>query len=356
MRSLTTPGSYSHAVFYPRLWMATAKHREGIYYFNARWYDPELGRFITEDPVRDGVNWYVYCNNSPLVYTDPSGLGVVPKGTGGTPVIDPLNDLVKDANITSSSSSADEQKNNEIVTSTTNRINRAPSVSSNIRGQANNSQDLGLSRQARIQEKILRRVIAEFASANNQNQNPWYRANFFNDQDGQAVPIAPSQIASIEQTGDGYTITTTGGNTLRFDGNMQCVGGDQLGLVDASHEVIAVASLIRFGFSMLSAAGNGARTLPQQIHHFATNKNSVYTRQMESIANQFNLSLDGAWNRALMPHLGRHPNAYHQFVLRGMRSAAASAGGNQATFLQLFNQNVIQPVLQNPNLLRKAGW
>jgi len=45
-----------------------------LYYFNARWQNPELGRFITEDPIRDGVNWYVYCSNSPMVFTDPTGL------------------------------------------------------------------------------------------------------------------------------------------------------------------------------------------------------------------------------------------------------------------------------------------
>ncbi|MBN2657013.1 MAG: hypothetical protein JXR86_08125 [Spirochaetales bacterium] len=31
-----------------------------LYNFNARWYDPELGRFITEDPIKDGLNWYAY--------------------------------------------------------------------------------------------------------------------------------------------------------------------------------------------------------------------------------------------------------------------------------------------------------
>ena len=46
----------------------------GLYYFNARWYDPELGRFITEDPIRDGVNWYGYVDNGPLMFTDPTGL------------------------------------------------------------------------------------------------------------------------------------------------------------------------------------------------------------------------------------------------------------------------------------------
>ena len=45
-----------------------------LYYFNARWYDPELGRFTTEDPIKDGMNWYTYVGNRPLVYTDPTGL------------------------------------------------------------------------------------------------------------------------------------------------------------------------------------------------------------------------------------------------------------------------------------------
>ena len=47
----------------------------GLYYFNARWYSAELGRFIGEDPARDGLNWYVYCYNNPLAFIDPTGLG-----------------------------------------------------------------------------------------------------------------------------------------------------------------------------------------------------------------------------------------------------------------------------------------
>jgi RHS repeat-associated protein len=45
----------------------------GLTYFNARWYDPTLGRFITEDPARDDINWYAYCQNRPLTLTDPDG-------------------------------------------------------------------------------------------------------------------------------------------------------------------------------------------------------------------------------------------------------------------------------------------
>lgn len=48
----------------------------GLYYFNARWYDASLGRFVSEDPVKDGINWYVYCVNNPLRFIDPTGLYV----------------------------------------------------------------------------------------------------------------------------------------------------------------------------------------------------------------------------------------------------------------------------------------
>ncbi|MDC7236039.1 MAG: RHS repeat-associated core domain-containing protein [Spirochaetales bacterium] len=47
---------------------------EVCYYFNARWYDASTGRFISEDPARDGANWHVYVGNNPLRFIDPTGL------------------------------------------------------------------------------------------------------------------------------------------------------------------------------------------------------------------------------------------------------------------------------------------
>ena len=44
-----------------------------LYYFNQRYYDPEIGRFVNEDPAGQGINPYVYCSNNPLIYTDPDG-------------------------------------------------------------------------------------------------------------------------------------------------------------------------------------------------------------------------------------------------------------------------------------------
>ncbi|HRJ27391.1 MAG TPA: RHS repeat-associated core domain-containing protein [Fimbriimonadaceae bacterium] len=41
-----------------------------------RYYDPETGRFLTRDPIKDGRNWWVYCESNPLTGVDPEGLAV----------------------------------------------------------------------------------------------------------------------------------------------------------------------------------------------------------------------------------------------------------------------------------------
>jgi RHS repeat-associated protein len=43
-------------------------------YLRARYYNPETGRFGSEDPIKHRLNWYVYCGNDPIEYVDPSGL------------------------------------------------------------------------------------------------------------------------------------------------------------------------------------------------------------------------------------------------------------------------------------------
>ncbi|MEO8572549.1 MAG: RHS repeat-associated core domain-containing protein [Pyrinomonadaceae bacterium] len=49
----------------------------GFHYYRARWYDANLGRFVSEDPIGFGggdVNLYGYVWNSPLHFSDPMGL------------------------------------------------------------------------------------------------------------------------------------------------------------------------------------------------------------------------------------------------------------------------------------------
>ena len=45
----------------------------GLVYMRARYYEPGSGRFISEDPARDGLKFYVYCKNSPLAFVDSTG-------------------------------------------------------------------------------------------------------------------------------------------------------------------------------------------------------------------------------------------------------------------------------------------
>jgi RHS repeat-associated protein len=50
----------------------------GLLYYRARYYVPEWGRFISEDPsgTAGGINQYVYATNNPLTFGDPSGLWI----------------------------------------------------------------------------------------------------------------------------------------------------------------------------------------------------------------------------------------------------------------------------------------
>ncbi|MFA4842653.1 MAG: RHS repeat-associated core domain-containing protein, partial [Candidatus Omnitrophota bacterium] len=51
----------------------------GLYYYGARYYDPEIGRFITPDTIvqapydPQSFNRYSYCRNNPINYIDPTG-------------------------------------------------------------------------------------------------------------------------------------------------------------------------------------------------------------------------------------------------------------------------------------------
>ena len=56
----------------------------GLYYLKSRYYDPETGRFLTPDSIEyldpdtiGGLNLYAYCNNNPVMFSDPEGHMVI---------------------------------------------------------------------------------------------------------------------------------------------------------------------------------------------------------------------------------------------------------------------------------------
>ena len=46
----------------------------GFLRLGARYYWPEVGRFVSQDPQGEGANWYTYVEDDPVNHTDPSGL------------------------------------------------------------------------------------------------------------------------------------------------------------------------------------------------------------------------------------------------------------------------------------------
>lgn len=65
----------------------------GYYYLKARYYDPTIGRFISEDSFEDHKdnsihqNLYLYCINNPVNFYDPSGHILLSVGSWGNDVI-----------------------------------------------------------------------------------------------------------------------------------------------------------------------------------------------------------------------------------------------------------------------------
>ncbi|HET7585535.1 MAG TPA: RHS repeat-associated core domain-containing protein [Gemmatimonadaceae bacterium] len=69
--------SSTEAVAQPLKYMGRELDSEtGLYYVRARYYDPDVGRFISEDPIglNGGINPYAYAAGDPLNTRDPAGL------------------------------------------------------------------------------------------------------------------------------------------------------------------------------------------------------------------------------------------------------------------------------------------
>ena len=68
----------------------------GLYYYRARYYDANSGRFISEDPIgfaAGDANLYRYVFNNPVNFRDPSGLVIVDPNIGSR-ALDALRDLL----------------------------------------------------------------------------------------------------------------------------------------------------------------------------------------------------------------------------------------------------------------------
>ena len=69
----------------------------GLYYYRARYYDPETGRFVSPDPIgwaAGQTNGYAYVGGDPVGYRDPLGLNPAAGAAAGGAVGGPVGALI----------------------------------------------------------------------------------------------------------------------------------------------------------------------------------------------------------------------------------------------------------------------
>ena len=94
---------------------------------------------------------------------------------------------------------------------------------------------------------------------------------------------------------------------------------------------------------------------PLQWHHYFTNKNKTYTPLFVQIFQKYGLSLSDMWNKNLLPHLGRHPNEYHEFMLKQLVKYDTIAQGDINIFMQLIEE-LKKYIISHPEILYKNYW
>ena len=106
----------------------------------------------------------------------------------------------------------------------------------------------------------------------------------------------------------------------------------------------------------VGSKGGSPTRKPNQVHHYATDKSKTYTQAFKNITDKYGLGLDADWNKHLLPHQGRHPNAYHEYVLDEMRNIDNIANGNRDIFLELYESEIKSIIRDNPDMLYSNYW
>ena len=318
-----------------------------LIHMNGRVYDYNLGRFMSVDPViqsptnSQSINPYSYIMNNPLAGTDPTGY----TGCAASRIESTCESLGSSFGGYDTNYGAEAQAYGDASLAV---ANPTASVGKNI----SNGLDQSL---ASASSKLDSMDIGSRENVANDgtNQGQSYSSTIT----GSIEPIVGSSTKGfLKSLVNGITAGIVYGDISRFPS----LNADPIDSADIeAYEEQAGASryaMVVLPGKIATTATQTLRSLPMQIHHFATNKSKLFTPAMEKIAEKYGLKLDEMWNKQSLPHLGRHPNVYHQFVLDGMRRSHQEARGNVDTFLSGFDKYVKQPVLNNPELLRKSGW
>ena len=269
----------------------------GQYYMRARYYNPVIARFTQEDTYYgDGLNLYTYCQNNPILNHDPTG--------HGTKENSPYSR--KEQQYIDAGADPDTAK---LATQCYPDANSKKSLYDKYKKQGYNAQDA---------KKLANREIIH----------------------GEEATKKYIKDNNVKKSGPDYTATSPRDNVNTDWRTQERVNAQRNAGAGKGNE---------------SGNKSGSVTKPNQVHHYATNKSKTYTPQLEEIANRYELDLDDAWNKDLLPHQGRHPNAYHEYVLDSMKQFDNIAQGDKDIFLKLFD-NLKNNVKSNPDMLYKDYW
>jgi RHS repeat-associated protein len=82
------------------------KDESGLYYFGARYYDSDLGKFTSVDPVASELP-YAYVSNNPMMLVDPSGMFDQTYLSAGDDIFTQIENYVPDPEVVGSISQTD---------------------------------------------------------------------------------------------------------------------------------------------------------------------------------------------------------------------------------------------------------
>ena len=266
----------------------------GQYYLRARYYNPVIARFTQEDTYYgDGLNLYTYCRNNPILNHDPTGHGTKensPYSRKEQQYIDAGAD--PDTARLAAQCYPDAKSKQDLY--------------NKYKKQGYSAQDA---------KKLANREIIH----------------------GEEATKKYIKDNNVKKSGPDYTATSPRDNVNTDWRTQERVNAQRNAGAGKGNE---------------SGNKSGSVTKPNQVHHYATNKSKTYTPQLEEIANRYELDLDDAWNKDLLPHQGRHPNAYHEYVLDSMKQFDNIAQGDKDIFLKLFD-NLKNNVKSKPDMLYK---
>ena len=178
---------------------------------------------------------------------------------------------------------------------------------------------------------------------------------------GTAAPVIAAGYATFASAGVVVAVQGASEITEAVTGNnpVKNFTGESIynGLTEASLALVSNSSMFIDPNSPLYATTSEENGInkPLQVHHVASDKNSQFSQQFDSITSKYGLGLDDSWNKVLMQHQGRHPNEYHNYILSKLQDYDNLANGNKDKFLKLF-ESLKSEVANNPEMLQKDYW